>query len=269
MPARPRTRRPSRPPHSPRRPQRPRRAPDPAATPPQQAAPPHPAAPLPSTDPTTRARLLEAAGEVFARDGFHHATVRDIARRARANLAAVGYHFGSKAELYRAVIDLAQQAAVQAQGTHALARSSDPPDVQLRLFIRNFIARILDEGRPAWHGTLMAREMVDPTDALDTVAQQFVRPQFLYLSALVRALLGPRGSNEPLVRRTACSIAGQCLFYKHARPMIERAMPEVGFDPASRADLAEHIADFSLAAIAALRDAPAPLPTDPATPHTP
>jgi TetR/AcrR family transcriptional regulator, regulator of cefoperazone and chloramphenicol sensitivity len=208
-------------------------------------------------DPSTRARLLEAAGETFARHGFHHTTIREISRRARSNIAAVNYHFGSKAALYRAVFDHAQHAAMQAQPLGSAARSSDPPDTQLRLYIRSFLARILDEGRPAWHGTLMAREMVEPTAALDTIAQAFVRPQFLYLSSLVRILLGPAGDDDALVRRIACSIAGQCLFYKHARPMIDRAMPEVTFDPASRAILAEHIADFSLAAITQLRQAKA------------
>jgi len=48
----------------------------------------------------TRQRLLEAAAEVFAQKGFWEATHAEICAKARANTAAVNYHFGSKENLY-------------------------------------------------------------------------------------------------------------------------------------------------------------------------
>lgn len=44
----------------------------------------------------TQRRLLEAAGEVFAEMGFNSARIRDICKRADANVAAVNYHFAIK-----------------------------------------------------------------------------------------------------------------------------------------------------------------------------
>lgn len=52
----------------------------------------------------TRADLIEAAVEVFAAKGFEAGSVREIARAAGANLAAVSYHFGGKEGLYREVL---------------------------------------------------------------------------------------------------------------------------------------------------------------------
>ncbi|MGQ9671001.1 MAG: TetR family transcriptional regulator, partial [Desulfosoma sp.] len=48
----------------------------------------------------TRARLLDAACDVFAEKGYRGARLADICRRAGANIAAVNYHFGDKASLY-------------------------------------------------------------------------------------------------------------------------------------------------------------------------
>ena len=69
----------------------------------------------------TRARLIDAALDRFARDGFHNVGVRAIARDVGVTDAAVFNHFGSKRGLLRAVFD--------AQGvTRALDRlEHDPP----------------------------------------------------------------------------------------------------------------------------------------------
>jgi AcrR family transcriptional regulator len=50
-------------------------------------------------------RLLAVAADLFAREGFDAVSVRDITSRAKANLGAVTYHFGSKEALFHAVIE--------------------------------------------------------------------------------------------------------------------------------------------------------------------
>src|SRR5258708_38675381 len=68
----------------------------------------------------TRSRLLNAAARLFAERGFAKVTVRDICKKARANVAAVNYHFGGKDGLYRAVMRMAletMQATTQAAQT--------------------------------------------------------------------------------------------------------------------------------------------------------
>src|SRR6266700_948668 len=82
----------------------------------------------------TRARLIEAAGEVFADHGYQSATVREICARAGANIAAVNYYFGDKLALYVAVLRQAICAA-EADDILAPARSSAKPEQALRLFI--------------------------------------------------------------------------------------------------------------------------------------
>jgi AcrR family transcriptional regulator len=53
----------------------------------------------------TRSDLLQAAQALFSQRGFDGTSIRAITRKARANLGAVTYHFGSKEALYEAVVD--------------------------------------------------------------------------------------------------------------------------------------------------------------------
>lgn len=56
---------------------------------------------------TVPERLLSIAADLFAREGFDGVSVRTITSRAKANLGAVSYHFGSKEALFHAVIERA------------------------------------------------------------------------------------------------------------------------------------------------------------------
>jgi AcrR family transcriptional regulator len=198
----------------------------------------------------TRERLINAAGEVFAERGFRDATVREICAAAGANVAAVNYHFGDKDGLYHAVMRYA----------HGLARERYPvempgdrdPETQLRYFISGLLARMLDEGRPAWHGKLMLREMVEPTTALAMLVDESVRPSYLMLAQMVAELLDGDDADSPRVRMVCNSIVGQCFMYKHCQPML-RLIGTVRPEITPQADLAAHIAEFSLAAISGLR----------------
>ena len=53
----------------------------------------------------TTDRILDAAEVEFAAHGFVETSVRTITTKAKVNLAAVNYHFGSKKGLIQAVTD--------------------------------------------------------------------------------------------------------------------------------------------------------------------
>lgn len=52
----------------------------------------------------TRQRLIEAAEQLFSEKGFDRVSVRDITERAKANVAAINYHFGSREDLVGQVL---------------------------------------------------------------------------------------------------------------------------------------------------------------------
>lgn len=65
------------------------------------------------TESTTKSALLDAATAIFAEKGYPGASVREITAAARANLAAITYHFGSKAALFEAVMVRALSGLIQ------------------------------------------------------------------------------------------------------------------------------------------------------------
>jgi len=196
----------------------------------------------------TRQRLLEAAGEVFAEHGFRNATIQEICRRAKANIAAVNYHFGDKEQLYSAVLEYAESCTLtEFPPTTASERGLSAED-RLRNHVRGFLLRILDEGRSAWFGKLVTREMAEPTPLLDRLVREKFRPVHDHLAAIVRELLGDAATPDA-VRDCALSIRGQCLFYRFCRPAIASLLPDLRLDRAGIDRLSEHISQFSLSAI--------------------
>src|ERR1700737_2585607 len=101
----------------------------------------------------TRDKILSAAGEVFAEQGFEGATIRAITERAGVNVAAVNYHFRDKAELYtRVVLDAC---SARAAWRDAMAEAPDSPEERLRSLIYHFLEYLLDRDRTLWNGGLM------------------------------------------------------------------------------------------------------------------
>ena len=203
-----------------------------------------------SPDAVTRQRLVDAAADVFVEHGFRGATVRDICARADANVAAVNYHFGDKETLYRAVLD---QLFASALERHPIELGPAPeltPEQRLHAFVRGLLGRLLSEDVASRIGKIMAREMMEPSAALDHIVANVTRPMFGALSGIVRDLLGPAATDE-LVARGAFSVVGQCLFYRHCDAAVRRLAPGLEGTPQSIDAITEHVARFSLAGLRA------------------
>lgn len=199
----------------------------------------------------TRRRLLDAAAEVFAQEGYRNATLQEIARRADANIASTSYHFGNKEGLYAAVFEDAERKAASAEEPLAEDEQALPAEERLRHHVTSFLTRLLDPERPAWFARLLARELIDPTPALDRVVRRRMRSNHERLSAIVRDLLGKDASDET-VRLCTLSVVAQCTFYRNSAPILARLYPDL--TPAREiARLADHVTRFSLAAIRAAK----------------
>ena len=202
-------------------------------------------------DGETRTRVLDAAARLFAASGFKKVTVRQICREAGANIAAVNYHFGDKLGLYREVLGRAIETM---QGTTDAAKQAGEggdAEQKLRAYVRVFMQRIVGQGHDSWIHQLMMQEMADPSPALDLVIDQVILPRLAYLTEVVAATLQLPPDDERVLR-SVLSVQSQC----HAtlsNPVAKRVIGDTMRDSTAVNAMADHIADFSLGGIRALR----------------
>jgi AcrR family transcriptional regulator len=198
----------------------------------------------------TRERILDAAGPIFAEKGYQAASVRDITDGAGVNVSAVNYYFRSKEQLYIETVQTAYEAVA---GTAALSPTEPgvPAKERLGRFVRAFLTRLLQQNGAPWHRALIMREVTEPTVACAHLVEGFIRPTVEVLKGILHELLPP-GVPPRKHQLIACSIAGQCLHYVHGRHIIPYLVGDEGTRDLTVDLLAEHITEFSLAAIGKL-----------------
>src|SRR6188768_1125589 len=110
----------------------------------------------------TRERILEAAGELLAADGYAQTTAKAIADRAEVSLTLVNYHFDGREGLYRAVLIESHQRLGKLSEFRDLAESELPPSAKLRVLIYGLV-RLAMKRQPGWHIKVLAKEIFAPS----------------------------------------------------------------------------------------------------------
>lgn len=197
----------------------------------------------------TRAALLAAAMESFARHGYKNANIREVCAKAGANLGAVNHYFGNKERLYREVLVLAHHELVDREPVPKMTADEEPSRA-----LRNWVCYLLRIFllRRAVHpfaGRLIAWELRDPTPALDELIDKVLGPVRLSLEQIVAAALGD--ADEPELRaRCANFVHGICVFHDQSREILRRFGYPVPRNEEEVAALADIIAEFAMAGIA-------------------
>lgn len=199
----------------------------------------------------TRRRILQAAGEVFAARGYRDATVAEICRRAKANSAAINYHFNDKESLY---VEVWRQSATDAMRLYPFdggIPTEAPVQERLRGFLVATLKRMTDRGRLGMFHQLRLMEMANPTGLIDRVRWQAIQPMRVHVHRLLTELLGS-GTSEPELTYCELNLLGPCLMAQMTCQHNVR-----GIDGGQSLDVesfADHCTEFLLAGIKAIRD---------------
>jgi AcrR family transcriptional regulator len=169
----------------------------------------------------SRARLLAAAGELFAEKGYEKTTVRKIGERADVDAALIARYFGSKADLY-----------VESLRTDTKPSSVEPLDLVDAREIEELLDRASASGpKPTLHAAIRPHE--DPE--LQSVAMELLRRRLLSPSEL-RARDSGLDSPELRAEMAVAALAGIVL------SRSSKAFPTLSEAPA--AEVSRLIADL-------------------------
>ena len=147
-----------------------------------------------------RNRLLDAALELFAENGYAKTSIREIAQSAQANVAAITY-FGDSAGLYRRVLT---------RCTHRCCPKRRRPgmDQAVKGLIASFLEP-LKQGhvRQRQHMKLYFREMLEPTGAWQQEIESNIAPAHLALTRALCRHIGVAEADDD-IHRLAFTISG-------------------------------------------------------------
>jgi len=164
----------------------------------------------------SRAKILAAAEQVFARDGLAGARTDAIAAEAKVNKALLYYYFKSKESLYEAVVE-EHMRAFNAKALELLTAPGAAKTILLRYVDMHF--DFMSQHRR--HAALFQQVMMRGGKPPERLCRKYIVPR----SAALRHLL-ERGQRDGEFRQAepfhaAISIAALIVFYFSAAPVLQ------------------------------------------------
>lgn len=150
-----------------------------------------------------------AAVRLFAADGYEKVSIRDIAREAHVNSAAISYYFGGKAELYKQV--LYKGTSMISEFVRIVEEQAPPPE-DILLIYGQFLCRLGREQPEVLR--LIFWELMHGTAVFNEFVRQRLSQVFQILREAVETGMAEGRFRADLSPETVCvNWAGLVLFF--------------------------------------------------------
>jgi AcrR family transcriptional regulator len=208
--------------------------------------------PRAAEDQSTRQKLLEVAGQVFAEQGFDRATGKEICERAGTNAAAVNYYFGGMDGLYEAVLQEVPRRLVTVEALTAAVAGKADAKAKLETFIGLLVRALTGPAASSWVLRVAAREMIAPSPAMDVLREKEMYPKSRLLKGIVAELTGLPEDHPAVARGCVSVIAPMAMLLICDRRTLKRLFPQFGFTPEDAPAVVRHMVQFTLAGLVAV-----------------
>jgi len=201
---------------------------------------------------TTQEKIFVSALILFAEKGYRGTTVRDICKRAgTANINSINYYYGGKEKLYRHILEFMYSEFSKRKPEYP---DDIPPEQHLRDFITAYCEmEYADNEYTRAFVAISIAELIKPSPWMKPLVKKYVKQQTLDLLVVMRKLMGPNVPDD-VVRDCVLSIGGQIMYNCFAWPLVSSVFPDYPAMGKYHPKLAEHIYEFSLAAIMAIKN---------------
>ncbi|WP_313171820.1 CerR family C-terminal domain-containing protein [Stenotrophomonas sp.] len=195
----------------------------------------------------TRARLLEAAGQLFSQQGFAETTSKAVALLAAADLASINYHFGSRNGLYQAVLLEAHRQLLDLDDLQRIAGNAMSAEQRLYELLAGLVQRA--QQPEAWAPRVLARELLAPSSHLQVLMEEAVPPKMMEVAQILSEIAGIP-ANEPALLRCLLSVAAPCMMLIVVGRGVLGPLQAVVQGPSQ--PLLEHLHRFAIAGLQAV-----------------
>ena len=204
----------------------------------------------------TKRNILDAAEKLFSRHGFSSTSLRMLTKEAGVNLAAVNYHFGSKEELIKAVIErrLLPLNRLRIEKLLNVKKCAENEkrlpgvrEVLLAFIEPTFAFRKSGEGARNFI-TLIGRTFSEPEGTVREIFLDLVKPVFQLLNDLMCEALPQVGRDVIFCRlHFTLGAMGHAMNMEHMASLIPHGM-DYTIDAVS---MSEHFIDFVVSGLEA------------------
>jgi AcrR family transcriptional regulator len=197
----------------------------------------------------TRRSLVEAGLRLFGTKGFSATSTRELAAEAKANVASIAYHFGSKdglrkaiaetiATTVRSILDAAFDDAggALAQGDE-LARRTEAKQ-RVAAAIERVAVFLLASPLGEMFPRFVLREMAEQSIAFDVLYSGVFEPMHKRLCHLFAEATGGDPESED-TRLTVFAMIGPLLYFRIGAPAVQRRMGWKGYGPVEAKKIAK------------------------------